>query len=585
MIAAAATEAQAYIDCSATYPTSAMWGSGGYGTTGTIGTVTIVPGAACDTGTNTIPLGNLDGFTCPNQVKGINATVVRMDSTQTYAAVTSIDLECLRGTLYVNSTNLAELHADSLTMVGNDILVESNSGLNDATFDGLVDMGTTGNSNDIVFKSNPGLLAVNFASLKTIAGSLEFSSNGALPNLTGFPLLTDIANYLKIFNNPMLDMVMGEFPSLTVIGAYLMVSGNPSLTTLEIPSLGAVSAMLGGTGILLNANNLMSLDLSGLVILDHTFAIISEPNLMNAGIVPLTLPMVGTHVTFSNNASLDTLGAFASITDIGGDLTIDNNDVLVDITGISGVANIGGGLTVRGQAALPTVNFPTIPALNRLEIRDNDMMVTMGFASLAAIGTELNMYGNAALPDVGLTTVGFPVLAMIGTQLNVQAQTAMTDLVFPALAAMGWQLWVSYNPALTLVDFPALAAIGGELHFNNNVALPAIGGPLVGAPGFPVLGAIAKRIYLDNNTALAYFRLPALTVINAPIGGTAPQAWIKVNTAMTRFVLDTWADPAGACGPGDPSLARISAQANMGVCPDLTAIKTCFAGIVLTCIP
>ncbi|MEZ4266616.1 MAG: hypothetical protein R3F39_09580 [Myxococcota bacterium] len=158
-----------------------------------------------------IPIGSLDG-TCANQVKGINATVVRMDSTVAYAAVTSIDLECLRGTLYVNSTNIAVLNADSLTSVGNDILVESNAGLNTATFDGLVDMGTAGRTNDIVFKSNPGLTAVSFAKLETIAGSLEFSSNGALPALTGFPLLTDIANYLKIYNNALLDMVLGEFP-------------------------------------------------------------------------------------------------------------------------------------------------------------------------------------------------------------------------------------------------------------------------------------------------------------------------------------------------------------------------------------
>ncbi|MEZ4266624.1 MAG: hypothetical protein R3F39_09620 [Myxococcota bacterium] len=450
VIAVTATEAQAWVDCSTVVPLADTWGSGGLNTSGTIATVKIDPALPCGLAglTTTLPLAHFDGSACLPQIKGINATVVRFDSSFAYPAVTRFDLVCGRGTLYVNSTNIAVFNADFLTTLGNDILVESNAGLNTATFDGLVDMGTAGSSNDIVFKSNPGLTAVSFAKLETIAGSLEFSSNGALPALTGFPLLTDIANYLKIYNNALLDMVLGEFPVLSTIGAYLMVSGNPSLTTVDIPSLGSVSAMLGGTGILLNANNLISLDLSGLTILDRTFAITSEPNLMNAGIVPLTLNTVGTHVTFSNNLSLDNLNAFATITDIGGDLTIDNNDVLTDITGISGVANIGGGLTVRGQAALPTVNFPTIPSLNRLEIRDNDMMVNMGFASLGVLTTEVKVEGNLTLPDIGGVTVGFPALGWVGTQIYIHGNAAIASVAFPVLFKLGWRAWAKFNPSL-----------------------------------------------------------------------------------------------------------------------------------------
>ncbi len=597
MITAAATEAQAAFDCSTVNPGRTSWGVTGVGSTAFAANAKVNPSILCvPTGgsgysasvppTTDLPLGNIDGSAGCEQVYNIQSQLT-FSSTYTYPPASSIGVECIRGSFSFLNTNYAGFAANSLLDVGNDILVQSNSGLLFITFNSLAVLGVSGFNNDISLKANSALQVADFPALTLINGKLEVISNGSLTDLTGFPSLTDISNSLTIASNPMLDLVLGEFPALTAIGANLDVTGNNAMSTLVLPALGSVSATLASTGVTIYSNDLTTLDLSALAVLDGGFGITSEPNLMGNDITPFVAPIatIGGHFLISNNPSLDHLNAFAVFTKMTGELTINNNDAMTDITGISGVTAVGAGVTVRGQASLPTVDFPSVTALSHLEIRDNDMMTALGFASLVALTTELKMYGNAALPDVGLTTVGFPVLAAIGTQLNIQSHPAMTDLVFPALAAMGWQLWVGHNTALTTVSFPALLGIGGELHLNNNTALPAIGGPLLADPGFPVLNTVASRIYLDHNTALAYFRLPSLTAITAPIGGGSAQVWVKYNTAMARFVLDNWVDPAGVCGPGGPGLSLITAKANMGVCADLFAFPGCGLFVGVSCTP
>ncbi|MCB9787916.1 MAG: hypothetical protein H6744_14625 [Deltaproteobacteria bacterium] len=597
MLSATAGEARAAIDCSTVNPGGVIWGSAGLGSTGATGTVKVNPGITCvamgntgysPSGTTDLPLGNIDGTTGCEQVVNVQGTL-SFPSTFTYPADSTLGVECIRGSFSMVGSNYALVAANALADVGDDILIQNNPGLLAITFNGLVTLGTAGTSNDISIKSNASLGDAQFNALTLIFGKLEIISNGTWGDLTGFGALTAIGNSLEISNNDMLDLLQGEFPALTVIDGSLKVSGNDIMTTLALPALGGISARLTSPGLTINANDLMVLDLSGLVVMPRSVAISSEPNLMDAGITPWALGAIGGSLTFSNNLSLDNLNAFASIATIAGDLNIDNNDALTSITGIASITALGGALLVRGNSSLTAVTFPTITTATRIELRDNDLMATLGFPSLLTLTTELRVHGLIALPDIGITTTGFPVLANLGTQFYMHATSNLTGLSFPSLAATGWRFWLSSNDDLAVLDFPALATIGGELHLDDNPALTAVGGPLVGDFGFPALVSTEGKIFVENNTTLGYFRLPSLTTLSTAATTVASPISVRFNTAMTRFVIDNAADLAGICS-GPPlvfnaaSVSTITGKANLGACTDLASLAGCLGGTA-TCVP
>jgi hypothetical protein len=482
VIAASSAESWAAIDCTATCsdPGELLLGAGGVNSSVYTGTIKVDPDwtQCVNSGAGwgalpagTISIGNLNGKAGCDQVCGVHGTL-DFTSVPNYAPAVNINsVQCIRGSLRVINTDIAIFGAQVLTAIGDDIVFQSNSGLAAINVDALVTANGAGISTDIVLNSNPGLTDVSFASLDALGGTLQISGNNALPNLAlGFPVLTSIGNALKITANAALDLILGEFPLLTTIGGVMTVSGNNSMTTLIMPALVGVAFIPGG-GILISSNNLVALDLSGLVFLGAGLSIIAEPNLMDAGIVPLNLAAVGGTLSFSNNPSLDDLDAFASIGAIGTDLFIDSNDALTNIGGISAVAGIGGNLTVRGNDSLPTVSFPNLPNVGRVELRSNNQLTNVAFPALTLIRTELYIFGNLMLPDIGVTNVGFPLLATIGTQIYLHANSFLSAFTLPALSGLGWRAWVKYNPNLAAWPLPAVLVPG------PSTAIGAANGP------------------------------------------------------------------------------------------------------------
>lgn len=517
MIAATASEAKAAFDCSVVNPGGVSWGSGGVGSTGFTGAVAVRPGLACvpllgtgfsPGGTTDLPLGNIDGSPLCEQVVNVQGTLnFPAGAFYIYPANTAVNLECVRGALNVVKSNIVNFSADSLTDVGNDIYVESNSALLDVTFDTMTMMGVTGFDNDIVIKANPGLLSVSFPVLDTINGKLQVISNGTLPDLNGFPSLIMVSSLFKIDNNALLDLNHGEFPVLDAVGGSFQVSGNNDMTVVSLPTLTTIASQVSGPGLLITNNNLTDLDLSGLVDMNRSFILTREPNLMNAGIVPMNALFThinsGGGLVISLNDSLDNLNAFSTLTDVAAEVLIDSNDVMTSIAGLAGLNTIGGSLTVRGNDALTDFSFPNIVILDRLEMRNNISLIDFGFPTLTIIGSDLTMHGNTMLPDVGLTTVGFPLLDTVTTQIYIHANTSMTSFNLPALTVIGWKLWVEYNYALANVALPALTRIGAVPKVppapngvvdvaNNDPALIGAGWVLpVGGYAGPLLSANA----------------------------------------------------------------------------------------------
>lgn len=483
MIAASSAEASAAVDCTVPCAGKVVLGSAGIGSSGVTGSVKVDPAAPCvpvggvgwiGCGTGCVPLGNIDGVDPVNcaQVCGVQGSLL-MNSSFAYPANVDLDsLECVRSSLSLINTDIVNFSADVLTTLGDDFWVQSNSALLSTSADVLVATGEPSaaippvpGTADIVFKSNPTLAFALFPSLDTVRGRLEFSFNAALPNLAGFPLLTTVEQGLTIASNAALDLIAGEFPILDWVWGTLSVTGNKAMTTFSVPTLtmvGPTPPIPAPQGVLINANKLTTLDLSGLAVLRSGFTLSAEPNLTAAGIVAMpALAAVPTSLVISTNGSLANLGAFAAVTTIGTDLVIDNNDSLINITGISSVAAIGRDLTLRGNDILPAATFPAIAALRDLEIRSNLALVTLGFPALAALGLRLYVFGNASLPDIGgAGTVGFPVLAAIGTTLHLHNNDAMTTVTMPALTTVVTEVYAKFNDVLATITLPVIDQIG-----------------------------------------------------------------------------------------------------------------------------
>lgn len=476
MMTATSAEAWAQVDCSVPCAGAPIVGAGGFGSSGFTGTITVDPTAACappgavgwTCGVGCVPLDNLTGSSglC-EPVCGVQGTLQL--TTGTYPANTDLDaLGCVRASLRVVNTSIANFSADALTSIGDDFWIQSNASLLSTSAAALVATGTPSASPgtaDIVFKSNPALGFALFPALDTVRGALEFSSNAALPNLVGFPSLVTIEQGLKIASNASLDLIAGEFPLLDAVWGTLAVTGNKAMSTFALPVLTTVGPpppLPAPQGILISANKLTTLNLGNLTNLGSGFTLTAEPLLTVAGIVAMPgLAIIPTSLIIGSNPALANLTPFAAVNFIGADFAVDSNATLASLLPVSNVAFIGGELTIRNNAALPAATFPVIPGVADLEIRSNATLATLGFPALAASGNRIYIWGNASLPDIGgAFTVGFPVLAAIGSRLFIHNNDAMVSVTMPALTTVITEVYAKFNDALTTIALPVINQIG-----------------------------------------------------------------------------------------------------------------------------
>jgi hypothetical protein len=499
MMTATSAEAWAQVDCSVPCAGAPIVGAGGFGSSGFTGTITVDPTAACappgavgwTCGVGCVPLDNLTGSSglC-EPVCGVQGTLQL--TTGTYPANTDLDaLGCVRASLRVVNTSIANFSADALTSIGDDFWIQSNASLLSTSAAALVATGTPSASPgtaDIVFKSNPALGFALFPALDTVRGALEFSSNAALPNLVGFPSLVTIEQGLKIASNASLDLIAGEFPLLDAVWGTLAVTGNKAMSTFALPVLTTVGPpppLPAPQGILISANKLTTLNLGNLTNLGSGFTLTAEPLLTVAGIVAMPgLAIIPTSLIIGSNPALANLTPFAAVNFIGADFAVDSNATLASLLPVSNVAFIGGELTIRNNAALPAATFPVIPGVADLEIRSNATLATLGFPALAASGNRIYIWGNASLPDIGgAFTVGFPVLAAIGSRLFIHNNDAMVSVTMPALTTVITEVYAKFNDALTTIALPVINQIG-------STPIPPIFDGFVSIAGNPLLTGV-----------------------------------------------------------------------------------------------
>ena len=364
--------------------------------------------------------------------------------------------------------------------------MERNGGIAGVTFDALT---VTGNA--VKIKSNPALTVFSADYLTTIAGYLEVSSNGSLPDLTDVLALTSIGGSLTIENNDALDLSNGELGAITTVSGNIDINGNAVLTAVVMPALTTVS----GSELRIENNALTSLDLSALTTIDSVY-ILGEPDLTTLG-PAWVLTAVGDTLSLVDNDSLGNVAALAAVTTVPGELEVKNNGALTTMAGLAGITTAGQ-VSIEGNDLLTGVTINGLTTTSAFILRDNDALSTVSFAGLTTVG---GLFQIASNDGSWSTTAGsFPALTTISGNLEVWNNLFLGTLSLPVLASIGATLEVEDNPSLTSVALPlyyvppdgcpGIGAIG-NLPIQGSGSTPAACADLNGISACVMGGAVS----------------------------------------------------------------------------------------------
>lgn len=387
---------------------------------------------------------------------------------------------------------------------------------------------------------NNGVTALDCPQLRRV-GSLTVIQS-ALHDLSGFPVLAEIAGDVQIASSP--GLVSATLPSTSPvkIAGNLVFGGNPNVArsdwrvqdrlgdvrvdasagpmtfNLSVVPVTQPRSALGDvrfgsiSSIRLSANEINSIQLDGggfhdvaldfglvdkdLQILATTSPFeltLSDPaqngQLRVQGTLRIQGPLAALHTTDNvfaegllqlNSTQLRELAPLGQI-HAHGELDIANNPLLTLIAPI----DVTGRLVVQNNALLPTLAFPRFAfpgePLGDVIVADNPVLTSApALVLLAKVHGDLVISGNPLLPN----PLGAPLVQVDG-RLQI-ASTTSTELSLPNLAQVGASVTVFGNAFMTTVAMPALPSVS-ELDILSNDQLTSVGfGALTRAGTFSV---------------------------------------------------------------------------------------------------
>ena len=384
-------------------------------------------------------------------------------------------------------TNLIGLA--NLVSVKDDLIIRQNNSL--TTLVGFSSLTTVGTAppDALIIQDNDNLVNVDgFLSL-TFAHSLTIHGNAKLLDLDGLSALTEVEDFFRISDNPLLTNLDGlsSFQTLSSSNGNFTIENNDALTSVD--GLSGVTNLAGLT----IKNNAALVNLNGLT------------NLTNIHFGGITI---------ENNSSLLNIDGLSNTGTFGG-LKIIDNSALTNIDGLSGVTrihNIDGPhpLVIENNDALTNIdglqNLVSVRDGN-LEIRFNDALSNIdGLSNLELVGQAVIILGNDLLPNVD----GLSSLEALAA-LNIRQNDALTNLDgLSKLLLVVHALTIQFNPVLT--DFCGLSnlfengEIGGTITIKNNGANTV----LIAAP---------PDIILNNDPGLCSRDITAVVPVPAIVTG------------------------------------------------------------------
>ena len=264
------------------------------------------------------------------------------------AALTSIDfanLPSIGGRLFIdNNTTLASFDITDLVSIGTDLLIQDSALINIS----LTSLTTIGNDLDI--SSNSVLTDIDLPNLTSVVSSLLIMNNVALTNLD-LTNLTNVGSSLFVRDSVLTSL---NLTNLTDVGVDFDIVSNSVLTSLDLSKLANVGADL----FIFGNGTLASLDFTNLINVGKILRIDSNNSLTSLDLSKLT--DVVSDLSISNNSALTSFD-LTSLISMANDLTIDSNTALTDLDGLLNLATVGGTSTISDNTSLDCSPYNTDP--------------------------------------------------------------------------------------------------------------------------------------------------------------------------------------------------------------------------------
>jgi hypothetical protein len=339
-----------------------------------------------------------------------------------------------------------------------------------------------------IFISGPGAdlpssatTTLDFASLKTIGGSLSLNSMPRLTSVTGFSALTSVQGDIEVLSDSGLATV--AFSKLTSVSGSMQFGFDDLLSSIALPMLASIG-MGGGQGWSMSFASLpvlTSIAVPRLASMPSLFSI-GDIGAQTNGSAPLVvdfgaLSQVGEGVDIYRT-SLHDFSGFARLATIGGSLAVYENSGLASLA-LPALASVGGDVQVSASDALASI---ALPALTTVGLNGNNSIFFSGLPILSSISLprlattlaslEFSSSGEANPPSSSLT-IDVGALASVGGTLNVQQLRYLQRLTFPQLASVNGEVAIMNNGALSELIAPTSPVIvGQQVNISGNASLP-----------------------------------------------------------------------------------------------------------------
>jgi hypothetical protein len=347
-------------------------------------------------------------------------------------------LASIGGSLRADAPGLVSLTVDEplngLRSVGGDVLLSNLPAVTAILLGELVEVG-----GDFLVADDPMLTNLDTPRLASVGGAFQVERNTALP-VMDIPVLVSVGGDFVIADNPALEilgdgyglddvggsfrlvnndswmgMVNGSFGKLQTIGAALEIEGNASLNQIagytELTSVGA--------GVRIVDNDLATkIDgFDNLATVGGDLEISGNANLLTEEAFNLLVTVVGT-VRVVDDPKLASFEGIARADNLGG-LNLENLPLLGPLGTFLGVSSIGGDLRLVALGA-PMTSIAGFTALQTvsgtLEISDNVGLANLsGLMGVDAVGADLTIVGNHALPDAEAAELETNIDSVAGT--------------------------------------------------------------------------------------------------------------------------------------------------------------------------
>lgn len=184
------------------------------------------------------------------------------------------------------------------------------------------------------------------------------------------------------------------------------------------------------------------------------------------------------------NFPLINLNGLSGLQTVGGMVSIQSFPSLVSLQGLSNLVSVGGNFLIQNNTNLDftSISLSNLEFVGVFNVRNNNNLSSIQFASLESVGTEFHLVGNPTL-----LTADFPALEIVGVNLVSEFQinsgileihqcSSLLNSDFSSLTTIKGGMDVIQNNSLQSLGFQNLTTVLRNIRINGNPVLTSING-------------------------------------------------------------------------------------------------------------